>query len=178
MGVENILTETLNWLKGSGGGTGLGSSGFGSGPVSTQRPNDTTAYTAGDVVGGVITFPTMAPAAGGEIVITSAMLRINDTALISGEASYRLHLYSATPPSALADNAPWDLPAGDRSVYLGYVDLGTPVDVGSTLYVKTDQINAQMKAAGASLFGYMVTNAAYTPSAQRVYLPELHSVAL
>ncbi len=141
------------------------------------RPNDTTAYAAGDVVGGVITFANLAPSAGGEIIITSGLLRINDTGLISGEAAYRLHLYGVTPPSALADNAGWDLSAGDRAAYLGFLDLGSPVDLGSTLFVQNDGINAQRKAAGSSVFGYLVTNGAYTPTANRVYVPELHAVA-
>jgi hypothetical protein len=93
--------------------------------------------------------------------------------------SFRLHLYDATPPSATADNAAWDLPAGDRANYLGYVDLGSPVDVGATLYVQTDQVNKQFRASTADLYGYLVTNGGFTPAANsEVYVPELNAVAL
>jgi hypothetical protein len=145
------------------------------------RPANTTAYTAGDVVGGAITFKAIAPAHASGILITSSALRIDVTAVPSGMTSFRLHLYSATPPSALADNAAWDLPSGDRASYLGYIDLGSPADVGSTLYVQADQINKQLKLPADSqhLYGYLVTNGAFTPAGNsEVYAPELYSVEL
>lgn len=147
--------------------------------VSVTRPNDTIAYTAGDVVGAAaaaLTFPTMGPSAK-EIIITSAALEVDVTSVPSGMTSFRLYLYNATPPSALADNAPWDLPAGDRASYIGYVDLGSPIDLGSTLYVQGSGMNFQTKLAGTSLFGYLVTNGAYTPTALAVKIVTLHSIA-
>lgn len=142
------------------------------------RPANTTAYNAGDVVGGAITFAGIAPF-GGDILVTSTALRININAIPSGMTSFRLHLYDVTPPSATADNAAWDLPAGDRASYLGYVDLGSPADVGATLFVQTDQVNKQFRARTADLYGYLVTNGGYTPAANsEVYVPELNAVAL
>ena len=142
------------------------------------RPANTTAYTAGDVVGGVITFPGMGPY-GGDILITSAALRINVAAIPAGMTSFRLHLYDLTPPSALEDNAAWDLPAGDRASYLGYVDLGSPADVGSTLFVQADQINKQVRLRTATLYGYLASSGGFTPAANsEVYVPELNAVPL
>jgi hypothetical protein len=142
------------------------------------RPANTTAYTAGDVVGGAIAFSGIGPF-GGDILITSAALRINVAAIPAGMTSFRLHLYDATPPSALADNAPWDLPAGDRANYLGYIDLGSPADVGSTLYVQADQINRQIRLRTADLHGYLATNGGFTPAGNsEVYVPELNAVRL
>lgn len=142
------------------------------------RPANTTAYTAGDVVGGAIAFSGIGPF-GGDILITSAALRINVAAIPAGMTSFRLHLYDATPPSALVDNAPWDLPAGDRANYLGYIDIGSPADVGSTLYVQADQINRQIRLRTADLFGYLVTNGGFTPAGNsEVYVPELNAVRL
>jgi hypothetical protein len=84
-----------------------------------------------------------------------------------------------TPPSALADNAPFDIPSGDRASFLGIVQLGTPVDYGSTLYVEQNVVNKQIKLAGTNLFGYLVTVAGYTPAANsEVYVPTLHSVGV
>lgn len=151
--------------------------------VSLTRTADTAAYLANDVLGASIsvsaalTFANVGPS-GGRIVLTTAELEIDRTAVIAGETSYRLYLYDVTPPSALVDNAAWDLPAGDRASYLGYVDLGTPVDLGSTLYVRTDKINAQFKLAGTSLFGYLVTNGAYTPQSATVHKITLHVAVL
>lgn len=148
--------------------------------VSVTRPANTTAYAAGDVVGATaaaITFPSMGPS-GKEIMITSAAFEIDAAAIISGETSYRLYLYNVTPPSALADNAAFDIPSGDRASFLGFVDLGTPVDLGSTLYVEGNAINKQLTLSGTSLFGYLVTNGAFTPTSARVHKITLHSVAV
>lgn len=158
--------------------------------TSVTRPANTTAYTAGDVVGAtaaVWTFTNVGPANdrqtsidGANILITSAFLRIDVTGIPAGMTSFRLHLYTSSPTSALADNAAWDLPADDRTAYVGYIDLGSPADVGSTLFVQADQVNKQIKlAAGSStLYGYLVTNAGYTPTSAAVKAIELHTVAI
>lgn len=124
------------------------------------------AYSAGDVIQGALTFANIAPATGGSILISNTRLRVDATAVQSGETSYTLQLYSATPPSALANNAAWDLPSGDRAVYVGAIALGTVVDLGSTLYVEQTGLTKQITVpAGGSLFGYLVTNGAFTATA-------------
>ena len=156
---------------------------YGGSPVTITRPNDTSAYTANDVIGAAtgstaaVEFKNMGPS-GARIMITSTQLEIDATAVISGETSYRLHLYNITPPSASGDNAAWDLPSGDRASYLGFIELGTPVDLGSTLYVEQNIVNKQTSLSTQSLWGYLVTIGAYTPTAQRVHKITLHSVAL
>jgi hypothetical protein len=147
--------------------------------VSFTRPSNTNTYAVGDVVGATVaalTFPAMGPDAG-RIMITSVSLEIDVASVPAGMTSFRLHLYNVTPPSAFADEATWDLPSGDRAAYLGYVDLGTPVDVGSTLYVETNIVNKQLKLAGTSLFGYLVTNGTYTATSAAVKKITLHSIA-
>jgi hypothetical protein len=144
------------------------------------RPANTTAYAAGDVVGGAITFTSAGPS-GGHLLITDADLRIDVSAVPSGMTTFRLHLYDVTPPSAIADNAAWDLPSGDRASYLGYVDLTAPTDQGSTLYTQATAVNRKVKLASAStsLFGYLVTTAGYTPAANsEVYAPRIGGTAL
>lgn len=151
--------------------------------VSVTRPNDTTAYGAGDVIGSAtgssaaLEFQNIAPSAG-SVLITSAALTINAAAVISGETSYALAIYSATPPSASGDNAAWDVPAGDRAYFLGKIDLGTPVDLGSTLYVRSDIINMHVDVESSSLFAYLITNGAHTPTASRVYKIDLSVLPL
>lgn len=148
------------------------------------RPNNTTAYAAGDVLGSDTTassaleFANIAGVAGQDILITSAQLQIDVSAIPSGMTSFRLYLYSVTPPSAYADNAAWDLPSGDRASYLGYVDLGAPADLGSTLYVEVNQINKHVRLSTTSLFAYLVTNSAYTPTAQAVKKITLHALGI
>jgi hypothetical protein len=149
--------------------------------VSVTRPSNTNTYGAGDVVGiavnAAITFANAAAGAG-EHMITSVWFARDVTALVSGETSYTLHLYSVTPPSGLADEATWDLPSGDRASYLGFVNLGTPVDVGSTLYVEQSGINKQITAASTSIFAYLVTVGTYAATSGAVHRIGIKTVAL
>jgi hypothetical protein len=153
--------------------------------VTLTRTADTNAYTAGDVLGAAtgataaLTFSNVGSAGGGEAMITTVQLEIDKTSIPSGMTSFRLYLYNVTPPSALGDNAAWDIPSGDRASFLGYVDLGAPVDLGSTLYVETTQVNKQVSVPPTgSLFGYLVTNGGYTPASADVHVITLHAMAV
>lgn len=124
------------------------------------------AIGAGDVMGGAQIFLGIGPHGGGAIMITGAVLEIETTGLQSGEGDYRLELYSVTPPSALADNAAFDIPEGDRAAHIGTIELGTPVDKGSTCKIETDGINKQVTVPpGGNLFAYLVTVAGFTATA-------------
>lgn len=150
---------------------------FMSQPTVTRAAN-TTAYTAGDVVGGVITFSVPS---GKHLLITTADLRINIGSIPSGMGSFRLHLYRVTPPSAYVDNDAWDLPSGDRSAYIGYVDIGAPIDLGSTLFSQADGVNKHVYVNGgvSAIYGYMQTTGAYTPASNsEEYVPCIRWVEL
>lgn len=136
--------------------------------VTITRPSNTTAYTAGDVVGdtggsAIITATTAGPT-GGFVLVQSAALIFSDSTVPSGMGAFRLHIYSASP-TAIADNAPFDLVSGDRASYLGYIDLSTPQDLGSSLYTQVDYPGRLVKlgAATTSLFIQIETRGAYTP---------------
>lgn len=165
----------------SGGSDPLTSPGI-SASVSQTRPANTTAYGAGDVLGPAAGSSAMdfnlGAISGSNIMITSASLERDVADLVSGETSYSLYLYSVTPPSALADNAVFDLPSGDRASFLGKISLGTPVDEGGTLYVEQNGINKQVKLAGTHIFGYLVTAGAYTPVSASVLKVTLNAVQL
>jgi len=154
--------------------------------LSVTRTNDTNVYAAGDVIGtgtgagGAVLEFLLAGPSNGDIIITDDDLRIDVSAVPSGMTSFRLHLYSATPPSAFGDNAAWDLSsAGDRAAYLGYLDLGTPVDLGSTLFVQTSAVNKKLRmGAGTSLFAYLQTIGGFTPAANTVFAARLNAAVL
>ena len=152
--------------------------GYTSQPTVT-RPANTTPYTAGDVVGGAITFTN---AGSGGVIITDIDLRIDITAVPSGMTSFRLHLYNVTPPSAIVDNSPWTFGSGDDASYLGYIDVGTPallVAGAASLFVETSGINKKILLASTSVFGYLVTNGGFTPAANsEVYTPRLQTVGV
>jgi hypothetical protein len=82
------------------------------------RPSNTTAYTAGDVVGdtggsAIISLTAAGPTAG-FVIIQSISLVFSDSTVPSGMGAFRVHLYSASP-TAIADNAAFDLTSGDRA---------------------------------------------------------------
>lgn len=153
--------------------------------VTVTRPANTTAYTAGDVIGdtggsAILTFASIGLTAG-HILLTGLMLEIDITAIPSGMAAFRLHLYDAEP-DAIADNAAWDLSsAGDRGKYLGYIDIAAPVDLGSTLIALEERVNIHRKLAAASttIYGLLQTLAGFTPAANsEVYKVTLRSTQL
>ena len=136
--------------------------------VMITRPSNTTAYTAGDVVGStggsaILTLSGIGPSAG-YILIQSAALIFSDSSVPSGMGAFRIHFYNASP-TAIADNAPFDLVSGDRASYMGYIDLSAPQDLGSTIYTQVDYPGRLIRLATAStsLFAQIETRGAYTP---------------
>lgn len=133
-------------------------------------------YGAGTLIDVAKQFTKIGPAQGGGVIITDSKLRIAAAAVPSGMTSFRLWFYGVTPPSAQADQATWDLTSTDYASELGYVDLGTPVDLGSTLYVQTTGINKKIIVPyGGSVFGELVANGGYTATAV-AYLVSLDSI--
>lgn len=148
--------------------------------VSITRPSNTTAYTAGDVIGiadagtpanagsAIHTLANVGPS-GAHLLITEVRLEIDVAAVPSGMTTFRLHLYD-TSPTAILDNAAWDLPAGDRAKYLGYIDLAAPVDLVSTLWSENKRVDKHIKLAdgSTSLYVELETVGGYTPSSGAV----------
>jgi len=145
--------------------------------ATSTRPNDTTAYSANDVVGtdpaSVIEFANIAPQGGGTIVLLYASMRID--AGTSAQGQTRLHLYSSAP-TAIADNAAFNLPSGDRDKYLGFITLGGPIDLGDTMFAEEDLLRKTITATSSSVFAIAETTTAFTPAASTVRVLELRSV--
>lgn len=120
------------------------------------------SHVANDVNGAAGTFALAAPSACVFMITDISLLIAGGTAEVT---SWRLYLYNVTPPSALADDAAFDLPSGDRASFLGYVDIGTAVDLGSTQWVEVRGINKAIKLSGTSVFGYLVNDTTLTPAA-------------
>lgn len=102
---------------------------------------------------------------GSMIRILSTVMKIDVSAVPSGQTSYTGRLYSETPPSAQADNAAWTLASADLSVYRGPIALGTPVDEGACSYIKSQYIDTDVKLTGSSLWMQLITDGAHTPAA-------------
>lgn len=144
--------------------------------VDVTRPADTAAYAAGDVIGtttsaggAILTFSSAGPSAA-HLLVSDADLRYDVGSVPSGMTSFRLHLYDTSPTSSnLGDNAVWTLASGDKGSYLGYLDLGTPAAAGvsgaASLYSLNAALNTLIKlSGGTTLYGYLVTAGAFTPT--------------
>ena len=144
-------------------------------PTVTRAAN-TTAYTAGDVVGGVINFKGFPQSY--DILLTGVELRIDIAAIPSGMTSFRLELYKNRPASNYADNDAWDIPEGDRDDYIGWVDIGSVQDRGTTIVIQEDTLRKHVRT-DLGLYGYLITTGAYTPAgASEVYRPCLRGLQL
>lgn len=128
------------------------------------------AYGAADIMDVAkeiaFTFADGAAVSSGSVIrITAATTKIDVTSVPAGQTTYTLHLYSVTPPSAQADNDAWTLASADLPSYLGSIDLGTPADLGAALYIRTGALTVDLKLAGTSVFGRLVTAGAHTAAA-------------
>lgn len=136
---------------------------------------DTTAGAATGGAGSAIqTIATGLPA-GSTLEFTDTTLRIDLSAVTASMTTFFLHLYSASP-TAILDNATWDLVSADRSSYLGYLALGTPVDMGSTLFVQVANIGKRVVLASgtSNLYGVLVTTGGYTPTSAESFSITMH----
>lgn len=127
-------------------------SNFYNGSLTITRPA-VTAYQAGDVIGdtngsAIFTLSGVGPA-GGNIRFNNVKLLIYSATPVTTMTTVRMHLYDASP-TAIADNAAFDLVANDRASYLDYIDLPTPTDMGSTLVTKVEAPLSSVKLASES----------------------------
>src|SRR4029077_8453444 len=80
-------------------------------------------------------------------------------------STWALHMFDVTPPSAVADDGPFLLAAGDYASYLGSVAFAQTVDLGDTQYIETNNIQKLIRLRGTSIFGYLVNGTTVTPGA-------------
>ena len=132
------------------------------------RAANTTAYTANDVYGGVFELTNIGPSGG--FVLNSLDIIFNITALPSGMGAFAVYLFNATPPSAITDNLPYSLGSGDRETIItlnGISLIASLARGGGSVVAESLNINQLFKLAtgSTSLWGYLVTNGAFTPAA-------------
>lgn len=145
------------------------------------RPSDTTAYASGDLVansttaGSVtpISFAGVARVSGGSGMIRRMRLRTSSTSVTS--ASFRLHLYSASPTVTNGDNGAWL--SDQASNYIGALDV--TVDrafsdgaAGNGVPVSGSDINFDL-SSGTTIYGLLEARAAYTPTSAGTFVCSL-----
>lgn len=137
------------------------------GIATSIRPENTTSYAVGDVVG-------TSPASnlefnfaseGQRFIILRALLMIKSNAVPSGMGGFRLHLFNAAP-TAIADNAAFNIIAADRDKYLGYIEFDTPSDFGDTLISQKENLTFEETLVESKLYGVLETLAAFQPTSQ------------
>lgn len=147
--------------------------------ASFTRPDNTTAYTALDVCATAttnLTFSDVMKVSGNTFKIVGATLEIDKNAVPAGMTSFVLHLYDAAP-TLIADNAPFNLPSGDRDKYIGNITLTTPVDIGDTLWSQNSPSMAG-KLVAKDLFGILVTTTGWTPASEDVFKVTIYTESL
>lgn len=150
----------------------------GSGTQSFQRPNNTTAYTAGDVVSDsatsftpILKFP-IARAAGGAGYIVKAQL---DTNLKTYLSQMRLYLFTRQAGIVVAgDNVAGTQLFANQPYALGYLDFPTLVSgagAGSTgaTALFTGNVEFRCEAGDDSVYGYLVDATGGTPAAFQTF---------
>ena len=146
--------------------------------VTITRPANATAYTAGDVVGdasgsAILTFEGFGESIG-EVEVLAADLRCHVASVPAGQTTWDLHLFNASP-TAIADNAAFDLVAGDRSKYLGKLTIAAMVDEISTIAITTTFTNRYFTpGTNGKVYGLLKTVGGFTPGSGDVFVLGLH----
>ena len=120
----------------------------------------TSAYTAGDVVGGLLTFDVSGAPEGS--LITRALLVDDD----NEKAELTLYLFNASP-TAIDDAAPFAPVVADLKKLITKVTFAVAdyVTVNSNAYALKEDLNDMIPANTGSIYGYLVCTATPTYTA-------------
>lgn len=150
--------------------------------LAISRPENTTAYTALDVIGVA---GAVAANAGSAIhtfagvpkraFIQDVSLAVHLAAVPSGMAAFRVHYYSVSP-TAILDNAAMNLAIADLPNYCGFTDLTTVVDYGAALFTQNIDAKKRVYAPSGDLFVVLQTIGAFTPTSSEDYRLTLRMV--
>jgi hypothetical protein len=150
--------------------------------ASFTRPNNTTAYAAGNLVANSVTAGSVVPIPvvlgnqfpQGMTRITRA--RLSKTGTSATNASFRVHLYGASPVAANGDGGAWS--TDQAAKWLGNIDV-------TSMLAFTDGCAGTGSAAAGSemllrtnttLYALLEAKAAYTPAANEVFTLTLESL--
>jgi len=148
---------------------------------SITRPAGATPYSINDVIqngsGTNMVFSISNIAPGSHIMITSILMRID--AGSSTCPALTLHLFKDNP-TPIADNAPFDIIAADKSKFLTSVSLAAPVLFGSRYYSINPEVNRHiyLSELSTSIYCVLVTPTAWTPGSEVVKTFDLLGICL
>jgi hypothetical protein len=135
--------------------------------ASITRAANTTTYTATapnfDVYGSLFELQNIGEAGKG-IFLSYFEISLNLSAVPAGMTSFAVHLYS-TAPTTIADNSIWTIGSDPVLDPVGFnVSMGLAKGGGKVVGVIRD-LNQLFILTSTSLWGYLVTNSAFTPAA-------------
>ncbi len=175
MGHQALLTALLGkGIKLSGSKTGVQAS------DTITLSHTAGAHDAGDVVstaaGENLEFANLG-AAGDMIMILGTRLRYAVNAIPTACGGYNLHLFNAAP-TAIADNAAFNVIAADKDKYIGCITIPALTDRGDNCYSQTDNDNLSVKLVGTGLYGQLQCIAAETPAIDSVFTVVINAAAV
>jgi hypothetical protein len=114
----------------------------------------TSAYTANDVVGGLLVFDVVQSGGGGVV----GQIEIADDHDV--KAAFKLYLFNAAP-TAIANDAAFAPAIADLKKLVGVVDIGTAdySTINSNAWAQVKDLNIWYSATGGTLYGYLVCDA-------------------
>jgi hypothetical protein len=141
------------------------------------RPADTTAYADGDAVAnsttaGSVVALTFSPYLANRTAMTGCVrrARIHKSGTTVTSASFRLHLFTASPGVANGDNGafvPSVMTGWLGSIAVTVDEAGTAGSIGVGVPVTGAEINFAI--SGTSIYGLLEAKAAYTPGNAEVF---------
>ena len=151
--------------------------------AAVTRPADTTAYAIGDLLANSTTaasvtaleFASAVQATGRCVRIDRVRLRKSGTSIAN--ASFRLHIYSASPGTpANGDNGAFSTAGAN---YVGALDVTvdrafTDGAAGAGLSLTSTPMLVEI-AAGTTVFGLLEARGAYTPASAEVFTVTLEA---
>lgn len=153
--------------------------------ASFTRPNDTTAYSIGDLIANSTTAGSVVPLSwvlggntlpGGTRITRVRFAKSNTSPTLS---AFRLHLYQKTMTVANGDNGAWS--SSGAADYLGFITGPTVLQAFTDGCADAGAATAGSEmivrlASGSTLFGLLEARAAYTPAANEVFTVILESL--
>lgn len=131
------------------------------------RAANTTAYTASDpnfdVYGGLFELQNIGQAGKG-IFLSFFEISLNLSAVPSGMTSFTVYLYR-TAPTNIADNSIWTIGSDPPLDSLGFNVSMSRAKGGGKVVGNIKDLNQLFVLSSTSLWGYIVTNGAFTPAA-------------
>lgn len=145
--------------------------------ASVTRPANTTPYTAGDVVGSLLTFEGVAPLRGQGGLLESAI--VITSAFVATGPDLELWLFSDTQADLDADNAPYTPTDAQMLTLVGWIQFPTAnfrsgdLTTGAGGNQQCTAPSVGIAVNSDTLYGVLIARNAYVPVSSEVFTAKL-----